>query len=193
MHARICAAPPPPPPPPLTRAHTVVYHKYTFFCQYYLKENDKLLLHSFSSFTSSTVPPIVKVSPHSQIEPSMMDVKVRCHAEGVPKPTISWQINNVALPKDPHHYELEGKYVMTICEQHVQGILLENISLFKNLSFCLIAQIALIYNWCVCECVHACAHVCSRATLSVCVCVCVCVCVHVVCIEFWQYILVKNV
>ena len=111
-------------------AHTVVYHKYTFFCQYCLKENEKLLLHSFSSFTSLTVPPIVKVSPHSQIEPSMMDVKVRCHAEGVPKPTISWQINNIALPKDPHHYELEGKYVMTIFAQHVQGILLENLNLF---------------------------------------------------------------
>ena len=25
-----------------------------------------------------------------------------------------------------------------------------------------------------------------------CMCVCVCVCVHVVCVEFWQYVLVKN-
>ncbi|XP_070186937.1 follistatin-related protein 5-like isoform X2 [Littorina saxatilis] len=54
------------------------------------------------------MPPIVKVSPHSQIEPSMSDVKVRCHAEGVPKPTISWQMNNVPLSAEPHHYALEG-------------------------------------------------------------------------------------
>lgn len=80
-----------------------------------------LAWHSFFFLSpSATVPPIVKVSPHSQIEPSMMDVKVRCHAEGVPKPTISWQINNVALPKEPHHYELEGKYVMTASVCHVR-------------------------------------------------------------------------
>ena len=112
-----------------------------------------------------------------------MDVKVRCHAEGVPKPTISWQINNVALPKDPHHYELEGKYVMAICAQHVQGIFLESLSLFKNLFFSLIAQIVLICDWCVCvcACVRACVCVCVCVCVRVSVCACVCVCVHSYC------------
>ena len=38
-------------------------------------------------------------------------------------------------------------------------------------------------------CVCACACVCG----SVCACMFVCVCVHVVCFEFGQYVLVKNV
>ena len=45
--------------------------------------------------------------------------------------------------------------------------LIENLSLFKNLFFSLIAQIC---DWCV--------------RVRVCVCACVCVCIHVVCIEF---------
>nr|KAG5707712.1 hypothetical protein BaRGS_003287 [Batillaria attramentaria] len=61
------------------------------------------------------MPPVVKVSLHSQIEPAQVDVTVRCHAEGVPKPTITWQINNADLPNDPKHYKLtENSEVMTV-------------------------------------------------------------------------------
>ena len=61
-------------------------------------------------------------------------------------------------------------------------IFLENLFLFKNLYFSLIALIALICDWCVCVCVCVCVHACVR--VRVCICFCVFVCIQVVCIEF---------
>lgn len=53
------------------------------------------------------MPPIVKVSPHSQIHLSRLNAKMKCHAEGVPKPTISWHKNNVPIGSEAHHYAME--------------------------------------------------------------------------------------
>ncbi|KAL8580581.1 hypothetical protein ACOMHN_046784 [Nucella lapillus] len=55
------------------------------------------------------MPPIVKVTPHSQIQVTQMNAKMKCHAEGVPKPTISWHKNNVPISSEMHHYVIEDQ------------------------------------------------------------------------------------
>ena len=78
------------------------------------------------------------------------------------------------------------------CFCQLFSIFLENLSLFKNLFF---SFIALICDWCVCVCVRVClcVRVCACMRVRVCACACMCVCIHVVCIEFWRCVLVKNV
>ena len=46
---------------------------------------------------------------------------------------------------------------------------------------------------CVCVCVCTLMHACVCGCMCVCVCVPACVCVHVVCVEFWKYVHLKNV
>ncbi|XP_076455873.1 follistatin-related protein 5-like isoform X2 [Babylonia areolata] len=53
------------------------------------------------------MPPIVKVSPHSQIHLPKLNAKMKCHAEGVPKPSINWHKNNVPITQETHHYAME--------------------------------------------------------------------------------------
>jgi len=39
------------------------------------------------------------------------DLFIHCHAEGVPKPKITWQINGKPLPVVPHHYIRSRKFL----------------------------------------------------------------------------------
>ncbi|KAK6171025.1 hypothetical protein SNE40_019287 [Patella caerulea] len=50
------------------------------------------------------MPPVVQVSPMSQMRQSKSDITVKCHAEGIPRPVISWNINEMPLPHDPDHF-----------------------------------------------------------------------------------------
>lgn len=87
-----------------------VHHMGNYSCED-PSEPSALQVHSLKV----QMPPVVKVSLHSQIEPSQTDVTMHCHAEGVPKPTISWQINNVDLPSNPKHYVLtENSEMLTV-------------------------------------------------------------------------------
>ncbi|XP_033732811.1 uncharacterized protein LOC117322144 isoform X2 [Pecten maximus] len=49
--------------------------------------------------------PRVKVSPPSQLlHVDNADVSIHCHAEGIPPPRISWEVNEKPLPKIPNHF-----------------------------------------------------------------------------------------
>ncbi|XP_074648310.1 follistatin-related protein 5-like isoform X2 [Tubulanus polymorphus] len=49
------------------------------------------------------VPPKVRVAPNNHVFPSGSTVTLRCHADGLPRPRISWEKNNLPLPDDPDH------------------------------------------------------------------------------------------
>ena len=75
------------------------------------------------------------------------------------------------------------------------SIFLENLSLFKNLFFSLIALTALICDWCVCVCVRVCVCVCACACvcLRACVCVRVSVCACMCVCAFMLYVLILTI
>ncbi|XP_046379579.2 follistatin-related protein 5-like [Haliotis rufescens] len=50
------------------------------------------------------MPPLVRISPSSQLMQSNSDVVIKCHAEGVPKPKISWEVNEMSIPDTPNHF-----------------------------------------------------------------------------------------
>ena len=55
------------------------------------------------------VPPSVEVRPSTQFHTSGSTVVLKCHADGIPQPQLSWEINESALPADnstAHHYAL---------------------------------------------------------------------------------------
>ena len=61
------------------------------------------------------MPPRVRVSPSTQFHTSGATVMLKCHADGVPEPAISWEMNEAALPDDPQgeHYIRLRKYCKT--------------------------------------------------------------------------------
>ncbi|XP_029633661.1 follistatin-related protein 5-like [Octopus sinensis] len=50
------------------------------------------------------MPPKVMVSPSTQLHKSHSDVVLKCHAEGIPRPELSWEINEMPLPNNAKHY-----------------------------------------------------------------------------------------
>ncbi|XP_071132426.1 uncharacterized protein [Mytilus edulis] len=49
--------------------------------------------------------PIVRVSPAMQtLEMNSLDLFIDCHVDGIPQPSITWQINNEKLPYKPKHF-----------------------------------------------------------------------------------------
>ncbi|XP_076460170.1 uncharacterized protein LOC143293140 [Babylonia areolata] len=80
-----------------------VHHMGNYSCQ---NVNDPSVLQVHS--LKVQMPPTVTVSPHSQIQPSKANAKIRCHAEGVPRPALSWQMDDLPLYKQPRRYSLAG-------------------------------------------------------------------------------------
>ncbi|ESO87027.1 hypothetical protein LOTGIDRAFT_183454 [Lottia gigantea] len=59
--------------------------------------------------------PLVRVSPVSQLRLSNTDITVKCHTEGIPTPSVSWEINEMSLPNDPRHFqESDNNETLTI-------------------------------------------------------------------------------
>ena len=56
-----------------------------------------------------TVPPKVKVNPSTQFHTTGSSVRLQCHADGVPEPSIQWEMNEMPLEGDAQHYMLLGK------------------------------------------------------------------------------------
>ncbi|KAK2189211.1 hypothetical protein NP493_113g02036 [Ridgeia piscesae] len=54
------------------------------------------------------LPPRVEVSPSTQFHTSGSTVVLKCHANGIPEPQLSWELNESALPVDKgnNHYVL---------------------------------------------------------------------------------------
>ncbi|CAE1175555.1 FSTL5 [Acanthosepion pharaonis] len=50
------------------------------------------------------MPPKVSVSPTTQLHKSNSDVILKCHAEGIPRPELSWEVNEMPLPNNLRHY-----------------------------------------------------------------------------------------
>ena len=53
-----------------------------------------------------SVPPQVRVSPSTQFHTTGATVTLKCHADGIPEPDISWEKNEAPLPEDrePGHF-----------------------------------------------------------------------------------------
>lgn len=54
------------------------------------------LLSSLSS-SSSSVPPVIRVYPESQAREPGVTASLRCHAEGIPDPQLSWLKNGMDI------------------------------------------------------------------------------------------------
>ncbi|GAB1606356.1 follistatin-related protein 5-like [Argonauta hians] len=50
------------------------------------------------------MPPKVMVSPSTQLHKAHSDIILKCHAEGIPRPELSWEINEMPLPNNAKHY-----------------------------------------------------------------------------------------
>ncbi|XP_041362870.1 uncharacterized protein LOC121378659 [Gigantopelta aegis] len=73
------------------KVHSESCHNYNFSVQ----QVHSLKVH---------MPPIVQVSPTSQMRVSKSDITIKCHAEGIPTPKITWQVNEVRIPDFPQHF-----------------------------------------------------------------------------------------
>lgn len=76
--------------------------KYMYMCM--LKLNTRIVC--------ILVAPQVRVSPSTQFHTSGSTVLLKCHAEGVPRPHIIWEMNESPLPEDPssQHYIRRRKF-----------------------------------------------------------------------------------
>lgn len=54
-------------------------------------------LISFLFPTSSSVPPVIRVYPESQAREPGVTASLRCHAEGIPDPQLSWLKNGMDI------------------------------------------------------------------------------------------------
>ncbi|KAK3091696.1 hypothetical protein FSP39_021930 [Pinctada imbricata] len=51
------------------------------------------------------LPPIVSVAPSTQLFPEdNTDIYIHCHADGIPKPTLEWEVNGHKLPDKQDHF-----------------------------------------------------------------------------------------
>lgn len=57
-----------------------------------------------------SVNPIVRVNPLTQFHLPGSTVTLHCHAEGVPKPYLSWDFNESPVPDQPEHYLILSGY-----------------------------------------------------------------------------------
>lgn len=63
-----------------------------------------------TSLFLSTVPPVIRVYPETQAQEPGVSASLKCHAEGIPNPKISWLKNGIGItPKLSKQLMILGK------------------------------------------------------------------------------------
>lgn len=94
----------------------------------------KNLIHLFALFWLLSVPPVIQVYPESQAREPGVTASLRCHAEGIPSPQLTWLKNGMDItPKLSKQLTLQGNNKTRYCCQTV----LELKSEFRSVSWSL--------------------------------------------------------